>query len=120
MSFDETLLREDRDLAFADWGRALTYRLVTQAYHPETQIVEETYQDQTIEVLFEEEPRMVAKETGGAFLKREFTVLVRREEVPGGEVQLDHRLVWDEREYEPVEIVVSEDGALTRIRCRER
>lgn len=117
---NQDILREDREQVFSDWGQELTYRVVSQVYHPETQQVDETYADQTVTVLFEEEPRRIASETGGAFFKREIVLHLKCDEVPTGEMQLDHRLVWEEREYEPVEVAKSEDGLTMRVRCRER
>jgi len=113
------LVLEDRNVVFADWGVTVSFRVISQTYDAARMVTLNSTADTSIQGLIEKLPDRPTQASGGVFLKRELTLIVKNEDVPGGEVLLTHRIVYDGHAYEIQIAEKSVDGAVTRLECRE-
>jgi hypothetical protein len=113
-------LLTDRDLWFADWGEAVTFREVAQTFDPETLQVAETHTDTALTAIVGEGRSRPAQGTAAQHLADELTVVIKAEELPTSDPAPHCRLLRGGVEYDVIAYERSAADLVYALRCRRR
>lgn len=120
MSSFDALLVQDLHLAFADWGRPVTFRQVTSQFDPARQQVTETQTETLLPALRQECAQHGTQATAQGQRERECRFLVRFADLPEDPVGVTSRIIDDGVEYAIIGSVRSPDGLTVQLDCRRR
>ena len=119
VSATATLLEVDLDVAFADWGVAVTYREVSQSYVPATQQASEVFTDTSVTALISGDAGQPTVGTAGQHTSDLIEFFVKQADLPSGEPKLTSRILHGSQEYDIVGYANSEDGLTYQLLCRK-
>ena len=119
MTIPTTMLKNDRDRQFNDWGESIVFREVTQAYDSQTQKVVETFVDSNLTAIV---GAMSSKPTAGTAtqnLTEQIQFLIKSEELPTTAPTSTSRVVYNSREYDVLKFNKSIHDVVYSLDCRK-
>jgi hypothetical protein len=93
------MLRDARDLLFADWAQPIELRSVTRTYNAETGTAEESLEIVTVDAIRSPMAGASTPGTAGGHASDEAVFLVRDEDLPAEWPLLSSRVAFDETEF---------------------
>lgn len=112
-----SIVREDRDRGFADWGVKVVLRRVNQTYDPESGALSESYVDRNLRAIVGEQGIGAAGGTAGQAGEAEQAFAVRSEDVAGESDLRALRIVHAGREFRIHDVESRPLGGVTVLRC---
>lgn len=120
MEIPETLITGDRDRLFADWGKTITFREVTETYNPETQKIVESFTDTTLTAVVSEGESTPTAGTGAQHLTGVLRFLIKAEELPTPAAESTSRVLYGGAEYDVLRFRQSIQELVSTLECRKR
>lgn len=120
MIVPETLIREDRDRQFDDWGETVTYRRVAELFNPKTQQVSETPTDTSLTAIVLTEAGEMKVQQSTQHLKIDIAFLVKSEDLPTAEPTTHARVVYSGNEYDVIGFKELSRADTVMLGCRKR
>lgn len=120
MIVPETLVREDRDRQFDDWGEMVTYRRVAESFDPKTQLVIETPTDTSLTAIVLQEAGEMKSPQSSQHLKIDIAFLVKIEDLPTAKPTIHTRIVYSGNEYDVIGFDNLPRADIVQLGCRKR
>lgn len=117
MSDLPTLIEDDLDICFLDWGTEITLRGVSQTFDPETQAISESFNDTTVQAIVGHSMMEPAKGTAQGAAVNEQTFFIRDADYPFSEEVNNARLVYGGTQYDILNATTSATD-LKMLECR--
>ncbi len=111
-----SLLEQDRDQCFADWGVTVVLRQTAQTYEPETGEIAEAHEDHEATALVQSVEMKPAEGTAGQHAVDACVFLVRREDVPESGLRTA-RVLHAEAEWRVEHLDQSASGGVIALQC---
>ncbi|MCA9040455.1 MAG: hypothetical protein KDA65_08920 [Planctomycetaceae bacterium] len=112
-----SMIAEDLDVCFVDWGTEVTLRQVAETFDQETQLISETYEDATATAISGFSKVGLTAGTAGQHFSDQVSFFVRKEEYPFSVMVNNARLHIAEAWYR-IEAIQECATDLLHLKCR--